>query len=73
MEDEYYVLSEAERGGWICTDKAALISVFWQDRQFNDSQEIVNIEDFTPDQIPRLPTILRAMADWLVENHSNKL
>lgn len=73
FEDDQYVLAAADRGGWICTDKINMISIFWEDKQFNESQEIININDFTREQISTLPTILRKMADWLVINHSSKL
>jgi hypothetical protein len=75
MEDESYILEPAklQSNSWILTDKQNLISIVFENRKFNETQKIVEFEDFNREQIENLARTLRLMGDWLAKNHSDKV
>lgn len=72
-EDQRYQLRKLPNNIWLLTDKEYLITIRWSHRQFNDTQEVVELEDISQENIRHIPTVLREMADWLVDNHPNKI
>ena len=74
MEDDRYILDNQQgTNDWLITDKDNLIVAFFENHKFIDTQRIVNLEDFTKEQIAILPRILREMSDWLAKNHYDKI
>lgn len=72
-EDERFLLQQHSNStDWIVTDKENLITISFKNRRFNETQEIVELEDFPPENAYMLPRILREIADWIAENHYKK-
>ena len=75
LETDCYKL-ELQSGAtdkWLATDKEHLITIFFEQGKFNETQRIIPIEDFTQEQVATLPRILSKMADWLAVNHADKV
>ncbi|MBR4593469.1 MAG: hypothetical protein IKO33_02675 [Bacteroidaceae bacterium] len=59
---------------WLCTDKENGIVCEFQEHQFNDTQRVVPLEDNILNNNPlALAKAMREMADWLRENHYDKV
>lgn len=69
MEDARYKLEAVGTGVWRVTDKAYLLTLRFEEGRFNETQEIVELENIAQEDIARLPSVLREMGDWMVENH----
>lgn len=75
-ETDRYLLQQQENGkDWLLTDKDSLLVILWENKRFNETQKIIPLEDFetTGEPFSLIPKILRAAADWLSENHPNKI
>jgi hypothetical protein len=75
MEDENFILQKMSEDpdSWIVTDKKNLLSIVFKNGKFNETQKIVEYNNFDNDFISRLPSILRSISDWLYENHYDKV
>ena len=60
-------------GTWVCTDQANKVVCIFEDHKFNDSQNFTMLEDFDPKNYMKLAQIAREMADYLRENHYEKV
>lgn len=72
-----YVISRVPgvENAWHCIDRATGVSVTWVEGKFNDTQSVAWPDDLvgsleSPAQLAR---VMRLMADWLFENHSELL
>lgn len=63
--------SQSKPNHWVCSDFENKIVCIFENKRFNDTQELSLLEDF--DDYMELATIAREMADWLRENHHNKV
>lgn len=73
-ETERFLLQEGNfKNTWILTDKENKIVYSWEDQDFNDTQKIIELENLDQEQILNLPKILREAADWLHQNHRDKI
>lgn len=63
--------STQQQGWWVLTDKENGIVIRFEENKFNDTQQVTNLEDFTEEQLLRLPTIMREIGDWLATHHYN--
>ena len=74
MEDERFKIeNQSGTSDWLITDKENLITIFFENHKFNDTQRIVELEDFTKERICNLPRILREIGEWLSKNHYDKI
>lgn len=64
--------SKDQPGHWVCTDTENNIVCIFQEHDFNLSQRFT-ILNSTPPSINELPRFLREMADWLRQNHYDKI
>jgi len=58
---------------WLITDKHNHITIFFEQGSFKVSQRIVNIKETQTKKLEMLPRILQELADWLVNNHKDKV
>ena len=73
-ETDRFKLSQSnDKMGWVLADKDNLIVIKWINKRFNDTQEVVTLDDFDPEKFQRLARFMREMGDWLVENHPDKV
>ncbi|MCA6367585.1 MAG: hypothetical protein IM618_11120 [Cytophagales bacterium] len=73
-ETERFKLSPSkDKSGWVVADKENLIVIKWIDKKFNDTQEVVTLEDFDPNKFQSLARFMREIGDWLAVNHPEKL
>jgi len=71
--DKYIIQDLEDDTGWICTDKMNKISMLWQDKDFNETQKVVPLEDFDAAKFMDIAKILREMTDWIAINHRDKV
>lgn len=76
--DERFIIqaSEMSENWWVCTDKAHGIVCRFEHKKFNDTQKITFLygDKFsTEKEALACATYLREMADWLLENHKDKV
>lgn len=70
--DRYKLEQSAHPGKWVCTDKINQFIIVFEEHKFNETQEIKFFEN-EPDNVMEIAKMLREMADWLGENHYNKI
>ena len=58
---------------WVCTDKVNNIVCIFENGNFNNTQKFSILEDFNPANYMGLAKIAKEMADWLKENHYDKI
>lgn len=63
--------STLQQGWWVLADKENGIVCPFQEHQFNETQKITGLEDYTQEQVLKMPTIMREMGDWLATHHYN--
>ena len=58
-----------------CLDSATGVSVTWIEARFNDTQSVAWPDDLVGslESQAQLARVMRLMADWLFENHSDLL
>ena len=68
-----YLVEESKdlKNHWVCIDKIYKIVIIWENKRFNESQKVSELEDAS-DSL-RLAKIIREMGDFLVTNHAEKL
>lgn len=69
-----YVLqsSKSVADGWVCTDTENRIVVEWRQGLFNETQNVVMLDDYHGD-VMDLARLMREMGDWLAVNHEDKV
>ena len=69
----YFVLDQVDEDKWKLTDEANGISVTWEVRKFNDTQEFdtsgFDLQRWGAESAQIIATIIRRMADWLADNY----
>jgi hypothetical protein len=73
LEDERYKMERKSETVWFVTDKLYLICAEFEEHKFNETQKFTTLNDLNEDIFPALPRIAREMAEWLRENHYNKV
>ncbi len=70
---EYIIQASSTPGKWVCTDaKNGIVCVF-EDKKFNETQNFTLLDDVVKPDANLLATSVREMADWLRENHYEKV
>ena len=75
---ERFILQKSKsiKDGWVCTDKLHNIVCVFENHKFNDTQKFTLLDGDkfdTKEEALAVATYLREMADWLRENHYNKV
>ncbi|MBQ5722949.1 MAG: helix-turn-helix transcriptional regulator, partial [Muribaculaceae bacterium] len=69
----YFVLDQVEEDKWKLTDEANGISVTWEVRKFNETQQFdtsgFDLQRWGAESAQIIATIIRRMTDWLADNH----
>ena len=69
----YFVLDQVEEDKWKLTDEANGISVTWEVRKFNETQQFdtsgFDLQKYGMESARIIATITRRMTDWLVDNY----
>lgn len=69
----YFVLDQVDDETWKLTDEANGISVTWEVRKFNETQEFdtsgFDLQRYGDDSVRIVVTIIRRMTDWLADNY----
>ena len=69
----YFVLDQVEEDKWKLTDEANGISVTWEVRKFNETQQFdtsgFDLQKYGMESARIIATIIRRMADWLADNY----
>ena len=69
----YFVLDQVDEDKWKLTDEANGISVTWEVRKFNETQEFdtsgFDFKKYGMESAQIIATIIRRMADWLADNY----
>lgn len=69
----YFVLDQIDDDKWKLTDEANGISVTWEVRKFNETQEFdtsgFDFKKYGMESAQIIATIIRRMADWLADNY----
>ena len=69
----YFVLDQVDDETWKLTDEANGISVTWEVRKFNETQEFdtsgFDFKKYGMESAQIIATIIRRMADWLADNY----
>lgn len=71
---ERYVLqqSQTQPNSWVCTDAENGIVCVFEDKKFNETQQVSFLNDMRPDAL-LIARLMREMADWLRKNHYKKI
>lgn len=68
----YFVLDQVEEDKWKLTDEANGISVTWEVRKFNETQQFdtsgFDLQRYGADSARIIATIITRMTDWLADN-----
>lgn len=73
-ENDLFTFQESDKlNHYIAVHKKANIIVEFERGKFNESQKVTNLVDFHPSEYGKIPTYIRQLGDWLVENHSELL
>lgn len=69
----YFVLDQIDDDKWKLTDEANGISVTWEVRKFNETQQFdtsgFDLQRWGVESAQIIATIIRRMADWLADNY----
>jgi DNA-binding XRE family transcriptional regulator len=75
MKNNQYSIEESKNkpGYWVCSDYINKVVCIFEDGNFNDNQNMEYLEDNVNITLLELSRIVREMADWLRENHYDKI
>lgn len=69
----YFVLDQVDEDKWKLTDEANGISVTWEVKKFNETQQFdtsgFDLQKWGMESAQIIATIIRRMADWLADNY----
>ena len=65
--------SQTQPNGWVCTDQENLIMCIFENGKFNDTQQFTIFNDIEKPDANKLARIANEMAEWLRENHYDKI
>lgn len=69
----YFVLDQVDEDKWKLTDEANGISVTWEVKKFNETQQFdtsgFDLQRWGVESAQIIATIIRRMADWLADNY----
>jgi len=65
--------SQTQPNGWVCTDTIYGIVCCFENGKFNETQKFTILEEIKNPDANILSKAVREMADWLRENHYNKV
>lgn len=72
-KNERFLLQPSqEQGFWVATDTQHGIVIRFHEHEFNDTQQVTPLDDTHPDAAT-LAHHLRELADWLQQEHYDKL
>lgn len=74
--DKYILQPSANKGWWVATDMEHGIVVKFKEHEYNDTQETTLLNDNkfkSAEEALKYATYIRELADWLRENHCNKV
>lgn len=74
--DKYILQPSANKGWWVATDTEHGIVVKFKEHEYNDTQETTLLNDNkfkSVEEALKYATYIRKLADWLRENHYNKV
>ena len=68
-----YIIQPSEKPNhWVCTDvKNGIVCVF-ENRKYNETQNVSTLDYFPPAKFMQLAQLMGEMADWLCDNHYDK-
>ena len=71
---ERYVLQKSQNqpNSWVCTDTENGIVCVFEDKKFNETQQVSFLDDVKLDAL-FIARLMREMADWLREKHYKKI
>lgn len=73
-DNDLFTLQESDKPNhYIAVHKKANIIVEFEKGKFNESQKVTNLVDFHPSEYGKIPSYMRPLGDWLVENHNELL
>ena len=73
IEGMKYVMKKGKTPGWwVFTDKENGIVIKFQEHKFNDTQQVVMLEECSL-SAQQIAGILREMGDWVVRHHADKV
>ena len=64
--------SQTQPNSWVCTDTEKGIVCVFEDKKFNETQQVSFLNEMRPDVL-LIARLMREMADWLLENHYKKI
>lgn len=73
MNNRFKIEKSVQPDKWVCTDTLNNIVCVFEQGKFNDTQEFTMLEDFNASNYMKIAEIAREMADWLRENHYDKI
>lgn len=73
MNNRFIVQKGDNANSWVCTDQINKIVCVFQQGQFNETQIFTMLDEFDASNYMTLARITREMADYLLENHYEKL
>jgi hypothetical protein len=69
-----FIIQESEKENhFVVTDCENKVVVVFENKKFDETQKIVNLEDVPSDKMLKLATINREIGTWLMKNHRGKL
>lgn len=73
MMERFVLQHSSESGWWVCTDPENGVVCRFEDHRLNDTQRFTILEDAERPDALTMARIVREMADWLRENHYDKI
>lgn len=70
--------SSTQPNGWVLTDTENLIVIRFEDGKFNETQNVVILDDSKLQALPRremateAARIMQEMGEWAIKNHKSK-
>ncbi len=66
---QYTLQKSDDIGYWVATDTIRNIVIKFKEKQFNDTQEVMYLENIDNPDALSLAKASREIGDWLFENH----
>jgi len=71
---ERFILQKSTNAGYfVCTDTKNKITCIFKKHDYNNDQKFTLLEDFDPENFMQIAKYTREMAEWLRENHYEKI
>ena len=69
----FIIQPSEKKNHWVVTDQENKVVIVFENKKFNETQNVVNLEDMPVSEMLKLATINREIADWLVSYHREKV